>query len=125
MSLDISLVGKKETVTCVCTECGDKHAREQEKTYFFCNITHNLNRMAEACGLYRALWKPEELRITHANYIIDTLETGLKALRANPDRYKALNPDNKWGSYEGFVLTVEAYLKACKMYPEARIEISR
>lgn len=125
MSLDISLVGKKETVTCVCTECGDKHTRGEEKTFFFCNITHNLNKMAEAAGLYRALWYPEKLRITHASYLIETLTVGLACLRSDPSRFKALNPPNKWGNYDSLVGVVEKYLAACKMYPDARIEVSR
>jgi hypothetical protein len=125
MSLDIELIGEKSPVACVCLACGDSHTRQEGKTYFFGNITHNLNKMAEAAGLYKALWHPEELRISHANYIIETLTIGLARLKSDPSMFKAMNPINKWGDYDSFVGFVEKYLAACKMYPEARIEISR
>jgi hypothetical protein len=125
MSLDIELVGEKSTVVCVCTKCDNEHTREEGKTYFFGNITHNLRVMADAAGLYNALWNPGELRISHANYLIAPLEEGLKRLLAEPEKYRALNPENKWGDYDSFVGFVERYLKMCKMYPEARIEISK
>ena len=35
------------------------------------NITHNLNRMAEAVDLYLPLWRPEEIGIAQAEEIVD------------------------------------------------------
>ena len=34
------------------------------------NITHNLNKMADAVGLYEVLWKPDEIGITTASQMI-------------------------------------------------------
>lgn len=125
MSLDITLVGGKSDVVCVCNNCGDKHTRGEEAEHFSVNITHNLNKLAEAAGLYKAIWYPEEIRISHANYLINTLEEGLKRLRANPDKYRGYEPENKWGTYDTFVEFVEKYLHACKAHPEARIVVDR
>jgi len=39
-------------------------------TIFEANITHNLNRMAQAAGIYEALWCPDEIGITKAAQLI-------------------------------------------------------
>src|SRR6266496_3980933 len=41
------------------------------------NITHNLNTMADAAGIYKHLWRPEELGITKAGELIAPLAAGL------------------------------------------------
>jgi hypothetical protein len=92
---------------------------------FSANITHNLNRMAAAAGIYEALWRPEEINATKAVDIIERLQKGLEALRAEPARFRAFNPENGWGNYEALVNFVERYLEHCKQYPEADIRVSR
>lgn len=89
------------------------------------NITHNLNQMAEAAGIYQHLWRPEELGITHARELIAPLIHGLDKLKSDPQHYKKFNAVNGWGVYEDFVSFVEAYLAACKDNPDAEIGISR
>lgn len=37
---------------------------------FSSNITHNLNAMAEAAGIYRQIWRPEEIGIKTAVELI-------------------------------------------------------
>lgn len=105
MSLDVSLY---KTVT-------------QEVSVFDYNITHNLCRMANEAGIYQHLWRPEELGITTANELIRPLTDGLARLEADPDRFKAFNPANGWGDYEGLVRFVRAYLIACIKHPDAEI----
>ena len=89
------------------------------------NITHNLTRMAKEAGIYEALWRPEEIGVTKASELIVLLRKGLKKLRADPERFKALNPENGWGSYSGFVPWVEKYLAACEENPDAKVEVCR
>lgn len=89
------------------------------------NITHNLNRMADAAGIYQTLWRPEEIGITHALELIVPLQSGLALLRSDPERFKQLNPENGWGTYEGLVEFVERYLVACENYPAAAVSVSR
>lgn len=89
------------------------------------NITHNLGEMAEAAGIYHALWRPEEIRITTAYQLIEPLEYGLNKLRDNPTYYRKYNAPNGWGKYEHLVEFVEKYLAACKRYPTATIRVSR
>lgn len=89
------------------------------------NITHNLNTMAEEAGIYKALWRPEELGFKRAKDLIPLLTIGLQALNHNPSYFKNFNPENGWGDYNNLKGFVEDYLKACKDYPSSIILISR
>jgi hypothetical protein len=88
------------------------------------NITHDLNNMAKAVGLYEVLWRPEEIGVNTASQMIPFLEKGLDKLTANPDKYKAFNPPNGYGSYEDFVSFCRSVLHNCREYPDAVIEAS-
>lgn len=129
----------------------------RESYVFEYNITHNLGDMADAAGIYFALWRPHELMDeakfkelrkleeeprrkdwydqytkiedslprAHAADLIGPLADGLAMLKNNPEKFKALNPTNGWGDYEGLVKFVEQYLEACKIYPHAEVSVSR
>ena len=147
MSLDVHLIAKapvKKSGTGVFVRDGGKNreltveevaarwpnAEVAEQDYeidevYSDNITHNLGKMADKAGVYYALWRPDEKGWTHAKQLISPLEAGLEALKAKPDEFKKLSPDNGWGNYEGLVEFVENYLTACKEYPDAEIEVSR
>lgn len=107
MSLDVTLTALKPTEV------------------FGCNITHNLNKMAAAAGIYQCMWRPEELGITRAEQLIAPLTLGLSKLRANPDEYKQYNAPNGWGNYYNLVQFVELYLAACIANPDATVEVCR
>lgn len=92
---------------------------------FSANITHNLNTMADAAGIYTCLWRPDEHGITRAEQLIEPLRAGLARLKAEPEKYEALNPKNGWGSYSAFVPWVERYLEACEKYPHAEVSVWR
>ena len=107
MSLDVTLVATRPTEV------------------FSANITHNLGKMAEEAGLYEALWRPEEIGVTLAGYLVAQLSAGLSALKADPEKYKRFNPENGWGNYEGLVKFVEEYLDACENSPDATVRVCR
>lgn len=125
MSLDFYLVGPSKRVECYCRECGHKHKKLEHETFFSINITHNLGNMADAAGIYKALWRPEEIGAKKAKAIIAILDKGLEELESRPDFYKQYNSQNGWGLYENFVPFVREVITACKKYPNARIEVSR
>jgi hypothetical protein len=131
MSLDISLKDPTSTY---------------ESGYLYdTNITHNLNAMADAAGIYEALWRPHRLKEGYnipendhkaeykfeeenpsiARDIIGRLGIGLDLLKKDPEYFKTFNSPNGWGMYEHFVSFVEKYLNACIEYPDAIIEVSR
>ena len=87
------------------------------------NITHNLSPMAEAAGFGRLLWGDERPR--NAAHLADAIEVGLDAMRADPERFKALDAKNGWGTYKDFVPWLERLVQACRDNPEARVEVSR
>jgi hypothetical protein len=89
------------------------------------NITHNLQRMADAAGLYECLWCPEELGYTVAGQLVAPLRIGLMALEHDPAKFEAFNPSNGWGSYDGLKQFVAEYLAACERYPDAAVRVSK
>lgn len=99
------------------------------------NITHNLGAMARAVvldkdleeplTLYHVLWRPEDFDLLLAHEIADHLNVGYKMLMAEPEKYKAFNPQNGWGSYEGLVAFVLSYRDACWENPFAEVRASR
>jgi hypothetical protein len=107
MSLDVSLYMMRRT------------------QIFDYNVTHLLGKMAEEAGIYTYLWRPEEIGVKLAGELIVPLRDGLTLLLSDPDRFKAMNPENGWGSYEGLVEFVRAYKKACEEFPDAEIYVSR
>jgi hypothetical protein len=80
--------------------------------------------MAEAVGLYKVLWRPEEIGIITASQMIPFLERGVKKLDDNPEKYKAFNTPNGFGSYEDSVGFCKSALRNCREYPDAVIEAS-
>jgi len=98
------------------------------------NITHNLGKMAAevkipymagTVTLYTVLWRPEELQFTNAREIADLLDEGWNVLLSDPEKFKAFNPENGWGSYDGLCNFVYRYRNACWDNPDAELRVSR
>ena len=108
------------------------------------NITHNLNKMAIASGLYDVMWRPytlidgfdlnfsqreefefEDSHLIRANFISKKLEQGLDELLSNKEEYVIFNPSNGWGNYDNLVNVARTYLHYCKEYPDSYIRIFR
>lgn len=96
-----------------------------KREMYSANITHNLNRMAAEAGIYKHLWRPEEIGISKAADLIEPLGRGLALLRSDPERFETFNSPNGWGTYRDFVPFVEGYLDACRMYPDATVRACR
>src|SRR5687768_5996342 len=118
MSLDVYLMQKE-----VCEHCG--HETGDGTEVYTSNITHNLSRMADAAGIYKHLWHPDDLGIERAGELIEPLTEGLRRLKDDPAHFKQFNASNGWGLYEHLVPWVSNYLSACKEYPNALISVSR
>lgn len=106
----------------------DVGTEELHRVYLYdLNITHNLNKMAVACGLYDFMWDAE---ITVGNKgtaqdLIGGLTKSVKDLKSNPAKYKKYNSSNGWGVYEDLLHISEEFLEACKRYPKAKVSVSR
>lgn len=92
---------------------------------FSANITHNLGEMALLCGLYKPLWRPEEIDAKTAADLIEPIKIGLANLHSDPKKFKQYNPSNGWGDYDGLVKFASEYLDACMENPDAKIHVSR
>jgi hypothetical protein len=95
--------------------------RTQPTEVFDANITHNLTQMADAVGLYKPVWRPDENGIQTAADMIPFLRDGIAELERNPDRYRKMEPENKWGTYDDFIPWLKRYLAACEEHPDATI----
>lgn len=125
MSLDFYLMTPDK-----CVHCGEGLGLNEDRenfssTLYTDNITHNLGEMADNAGIYKALWRPEEIPTDRAADLIPILEKGLADLKARPDYFKQFNSSNGWGMYEHFVPFVENALNACKAFPGAKPYASR
>ena len=95
------------------------------------NITHNLSRMANQVllsngkTLYQVLWRPDEHGWKFAKDISEMLDEGFNILLSDPEKFRAFNPENGWGSYEGLCNFVYNYRNACWDSPDAEIGVSR
>lgn len=118
MSLDVYL---RTTIT--CPHC-HLVAGEGNEVYE-ANITHNLTRMAAEAGIYKPVWRPEEVGITEASQLVEPLTKGIELMKADPDRFKAHDSPNGWGIYDDFLPWLERYLQACIDNPKATISVSR
>lgn len=125
MSLDVYLYGPEREEQCYCSSCGHDHIAKKSDELFSKNITHNLGNMADAAGIYKHLWRPDEIQVTKASELVEPLADGLQKLLADPAHYETFNPENGWGTYEGLVRFVREYLEACRDNPDARVSASR
>lgn len=107
MSLDVSLI--------------DADGNE----VFSANITHNLNHMAHEAGIYKALWRPEEVGITTARQVAEAVQPGFDQMAQRPSHFEKLNALNGWGRYDNFLPWIARYLEACRRWPDAKVEVSR
>lgn len=100
MSYDISLVHEEEDA-----EVGNH-------TY----NTGTMFRKALGCGLRDFNGKP-------AREVAPQLWQGIIAMTDAPDEYKAMNPENGWGSSEGALRYLVKFYDACVKYPESIVRV--
>jgi hypothetical protein len=51
--------------------------------------------------------------------LLERLQSSLLALRRDPERFRAMDPPNKWGSYDGLCDVVQSMIDAIEKYPNA------
>lgn len=115
MSLDFSLFIAAGQPCATCGRADD--ARE----VYDANVTHNVTPMWDKAGVYDALYRSHGMR---AGDVVATLRIGLAHMVGRSMEYKALNPANGWGSYEGALKFLRATIDACAANPDAVIEVS-
>lgn len=117
-----------------CEHCG-----RGGETVFSVNLTHNVNRIVDACLL--ANKQPPAARINHSpSYdhwswgrlygwsAIDAVPVLATAIYAanDPEReaeFRAMEPDNGWGSLESVRRVLGQLMSACQEHPECVIKV--
>lgn len=92
---------------------------------FEANITHNLNAMAQEAGIYKHLWRPEEIEVTKAAHLVNPLRAGLAQMVERPTYFEGFEAKNGWGRYCDFLPWIAKYLEACIANPDATVSVSR
>lgn len=57
--------------------------------------------------------------------LIPHLAAAIARMTANPDEYRAMNPANGWGDYEGALAFLEWMLAMCEAVPEGNVDVWR
>jgi hypothetical protein len=96
-----------------------------EVKVFQLEITDNLIEMAREAGVYEVIWRPEDIGIKTAKEVVEPLTQALNLMKADPERFKKLNPANRWGDYQYLLNFVQGYLGRARQYPDATIKINR
>jgi hypothetical protein len=87
------------------------------------NATHNLNPMwTEIWGMTLGQLLTD---LPSCAQSYPALNAGLKYMRTNPEIFKALNPDNGWGSYEGALAFLTRVTDLAYQHPLCTWGVSR
>lgn len=84
------------------------------------NYTSNVAPMWRRAGCDLA-----ELADKPASEVRESLWQALEAMRRDPDLYRAMNPPNGWGNYEGCVQFLAELWQACEQHPNAVMKVWR
>lgn len=122
MSLDLYLEDAPREIRC---ECGRVLGEIPAQEIYTANITHNLARMADEAGIYKHLWRPEQVGVSKAGELIAPIRDGMELMRAEPDRFREFDASNGWGTYEDFLPWLAQLLGACELNPDAYVRVSR
>lgn len=91
-----------------------------EMTVDIGNYTSNVAPMWTKALGYRLA----DLHTKTADDALDDLRRAVQHMQDHPDVYRALEPSNGWGSYDGALDYLRRLLDACTTHPEAMIRIS-
>jgi hypothetical protein len=87
---------------------------------FSTNITHNVIPMWREAGVYDALYMSEGKR---AGDFIEALDNGVEDMSAHPDKYRAMDADNGWGTYEQALPWLKEVRRKFLEHPNAIIRV--
>lgn len=84
------------------------------------SYTSNCGKMWRAAGADLA-----EFDGKTAGECLPVLRAGIDEMKANPQKYRALNPGNKWGSYDSLVPALEQLAETFASSPLATVQVWR
>lgn len=90
------------------------------------NVTYNLSPMLWDAGWQWPdgwTWSTQYLEGVKAADIGEKAMYVLRNLEADPEKYRAMNPENGWGDYDGLVRVWRDFVEAIRKYPEAKVGV--
>ena len=81
------------------------------------NHTHNCNRMIREAGLTE--WSADWIKMADSRQIASRLGDVLAAFAADPARFRAMEPDNKWGTLESVTEVLSEIGAVAEKHPSA------
>ncbi len=82
------------------------------------NYTYNVRDMLEAVGIVF-----NDLRGKPMSEVSLVFNKGIAKLKKDPEKYKAMNPENGWGSYETLVPFMEEMNHVFSKHPKATFRV--
>jgi hypothetical protein len=83
------------------------------------NHTYNTSGMIKTvCGSAPSEWKG-----MNGKDLIPVLAKGILALRSDSEKYRELEPENKWGTVESTIEFLEEIERGCRSYPNEIIGV--
>ncbi len=92
------------------------------------NVTYNLNPMLREAGwtwpceghlFADTVWCADYIKGARAADIGEKAMYVLRNLEAEPEKYRAMNPPNGWGSYDGLLTVWRDFVEAIRETPDA------
>lgn len=115
MSADWSVAAHKDGCQrgddCNCPYAGDL------------NVTYNLTPMFREAGLFPSTH--QDLQGAPCAEVAGVADAAIRRMEADPERFKALNPPNGWGDYDGALRFLRNLRDLCASWshiPNARLE---
>lgn len=93
---------------------------DSEVEAFWRNMTSNVAPMWRKAGADLASFADKR-----ASECVADLEVAIKAMEADPATYRAMNPENGWGDYDGCLDFLKSIREACVTHPACTVHISR
>lgn len=84
------------------------------------NYTYNCSPMWRKAG-----WNHEQFEGKRASEMAPFLAYAITAMSVNPAEYKAMNPLNGWGDYDGCLSFLRDLLTDCLEHPDGIVEMWR
>lgn len=84
------------------------------------NYTHNCNPMIRAAGF--EAWP--HVYGWRAGSVGLILGHTLSKMRADPAKFRAMNPANGWGDYDGLLQVLDRIHADCETFPSATVRVS-
>lgn len=83
------------------------------------NYTYNVSGMFRKAGIESL----NDLEGKKCSDLIPMLSKAADAMKADPEAYRAMNPSNGWGNYEGALEFLCWILEQCQRHPKATLHV--